>query len=323
MLILSLTTSAFNTTFNIISAPSRNPTLITQPMTEPFNGFSIDLEDWFQVGNLRRAIPVESWDSQESRIGRNTDKLLTLLERTGCRSTFFVLGWIAARNPSLIQRIAEAGHEIASHGSNHVDLQSHTAQTLAQELRDEKSRLEDLTGRAVIGFRAPNFSIVRGTAWALEALSAAGFKYDSSVMPVRRGVYGVPGNPLEPYWIKSVDSDRILEVAPSVISLLSVHVAVGGGGYFRLWPYAFTRWAALRITREGRPFCFYIHPWEIDPTQPRPTGLKPFSEFKHYHNLDATLERLERLLNEFRFSTYQSVANATMNSPFPLPLIQI
>lgn len=291
-------------------------------MPDTINGFSIDLEEWFQVGNLRRVVAADSWANQESRVCQNTEKLLDLLERTNSKATFFVLGWIANRQPALIKLIAGAGHEIASHGSNHAHLLSYSPQTLAQELRDEKSRLEDLTGTEVSGFRAPNFSIVPQTTWALEVLLCSGFKYDSSIMPVRRGVYGIPSSPLQPYRIQLDETHDILEIAPSAVSLFSIHIAVGGGGYFRCWPYAFTRWAAQRIARSGRPFCFYMHPWEIDPAQPRPSGVKPFSAFKHYHNLDVTFNRLEKLLTEFSFGTYQSIADAVSVSSSPLPSIR-
>ncbi|MDP8239610.1 MAG: DUF3473 domain-containing protein [Candidatus Hatepunaea meridiana] len=273
------------------------------------NGFSVDVEDWFHVLNLSCVIPRSTWDSRQLRIERNIDRILELLDSHNARGTFFILGWIAHKLPGLIRNIHKAGHEIASHGDDHRIIYHQLPSEFKSLLMDHKAYLEDLIGTEVIGYRAPNFSITRQSWWALDVLNELGYKYDSSVFPFKRKHYGIAGASVSPYWISLGESNGIVEIPLSVIVSLGKVIPVAGGGYFRLLPYPVTRWAIRRIEKEDRPYCFYIHPWEIDPKQPRPKGLPLRNRFMHYLNLKECEKRLNKLLSDFTFTTYSDIAS--------------
>jgi polysaccharide deacetylase family protein (PEP-CTERM system associated) len=265
---------------------------------------SIDVEDWFQVENLKPVIPRGGWDARETRVERNTMRMLELLAEQGARATFFVLGWVAERYPQLIRRIAEAGHEIASHGYGHDLLYNLSPAEFQADVTRCKQILEGLTGRPVRGYRAPSFSI---TDWAIPILQELGFEYDSSLFPtVAHDRYGR---------LSGVDAGQPLvelrpgfyEVGISCLRLGKRGLPWGGGGYFRIMPYSPWRAGVRRILRSGTPYMFYIHPWEIDPGQPRMGGLGRISRFRHYANLDVCEDRFRAFLSDFPWTTVGAV----------------
>ncbi|MGP8035316.1 MAG: XrtA system polysaccharide deacetylase [Steroidobacteraceae bacterium] len=271
------------------------------------NAFTIDVEDYFQVAALAGAVERSSWSQRESRVERNTAVLLDLLHEHGIRGTFFVLGWIAERHPALVRRIASAGHEVACHGFSHQLVYTQTPEEFREETARSKGILEELAGAPVLGYRAASFSITRRSLWALDVLIDLGFKYDSSIFPIRHDRYGIPGADPRPAALSAPSGRSLVEFPMSAASYLGVQVPVSGGGYFRLLPYSLTRVGLRQINRRGgRPFAFYLHPWEIDPAQPRvPVGW--LSHFRHYTNLHRCESRLRRLLREFRFGPMREV----------------
>jgi len=277
----------------------------------PTNAFTIDVEDYFQVEALSRAIPRDSWPDMEYRCERNVHRLLALLEEKKVHGTFFILGWIAERSPQLIREIAAAGHEIASHGMSHKLIYRQSREEFRSETRRSKQLLEDLIGTGVVGYRAASFSIVKSSLWALDELIDAGFRYDSSVFPVHHDNYGIPDAPLEPYQIAAPSGRTLIEFPMSVARWGALRLPVSGGGYFRIFPYWLTRSSLSRINqREQRPFVFYLHPWEIDADQPRvKAGWK--SRLRHYTNLSRCEQRLRRLLSEFPFAPMRDVLAGT------------
>lgn len=276
-------------------------------MSRIVNAFTVDVEDYFQVAALAPAIERASWPQRESRVERNTGVLLDLLAERGIQGTFFVLGWIAERHPDLIRRIAAAGHEIACHGFSHQLVYDQTPEEFREETARSKSTLEDLSGTAVIGYRAASFSITRRSLWALDVLIDLGFEYDSSIFPIRHDRYGIPGADPRPSRLTAPSGRTLAEFPLSAASYLGVRVPVSGGGYFRLLPYLVTRAGLRQINGTGeRPFAFYLHPWEIDPHQPR-VRVGWLSRFRHYTNLDRCESRLRRLLAEFRFASMREV----------------
>jgi polysaccharide deacetylase family protein (PEP-CTERM system associated) len=273
---------------------------------------SVDVEDWFQVENLKPVVPRGTWDSRESRVERNTMRILEILAGQGAQATFFILGWVAERQPGLIRRIAEQGHEIASHGYGHDLLYNLSPEEFRSDVSRCKSILEDLTGRHVRGYRAPSFSI---TDWAVPILQELGFVYDSSVFPtVAHDRYGK---------LAGVDAGRpILELRPGFhevcISCLPVGnrgLPWGGGGYFRMIPYGPWQAGVRRILAGGAPYIFYIHPWELDPGQPRLEGLGRLNRFRHYVNLERSERRFRALVSGFRWQTVGQVLEQWKSSP--------
>lgn len=272
------------------------------------NAMTIDVEDYFQVAALASAVGRCNWDSFESRVEQNTDRLLRLFDDAEVSATFFVLGWVADRYPSVVRRIFDAGHEVGSHGYSHELVYRQTPEEFREETHRAKAILEDITGFEVHGYRAASFSIRRTTGWAIRALVDAGFKYDSSIIPVRHDLYGVINAPAHPYTIELPDGRRLVEYPPSTVELSGQRIPVGGGGYFRLFPYWFSRRMLKSINqREGKPFTFYLHPWEIDPEQPRVRTKSLLSRFRHYNNLHKCEARLKRLLSDFKFTTKDQV----------------
>ena len=271
-------------------------------MTVP-NALTVDVEDYFHVSALAPQIGRDTWDARESRVERNTQRLLDLFSDFGVRGTFFVLGWVAERHPQLVRDIAAQGHEIACHGFSHRLVYEQSQEEFRQETLRSKKLLEDAVGRAVLGYRAASYSIVRRSLWALDTLAEAGFAYDSSIFPVRHDRYGIPDAERMPHRLATPEGRSIVEWPLAAAPILGFRLPVAGGGYFRLLPYALSRWGLSSINRrEGQPFIFYLHPWEIDPDQPR-VRASWLSRFRHYTNLDKCEARLRRLLREFRFGT--------------------
>jgi polysaccharide deacetylase family protein (PEP-CTERM system associated) len=270
------------------------------------NAISIDLEDWFCVKNLSGAIKRSDWDSCELRVRESTERLLTLFEQHQTRATFFVLGWIAEKVPDLIRKIEDRGHEIAAHGYNHLLLTEISPEEFEDDLVKALQAIENcgLKSRP-IGFRAPSFTVVEKTKpWVLPILEKYNFKYDSSVFPVAfHPEYGVPNSPLSPYKI----SDGLYEFPMSCLEMFGRRFPFGGGGYFRLFPYAYTKYCLRKVNSGGRPTVFYLHPWEVDPGQPRIKNLSLSKKIRHYRNLDQTEKRFARLLGDFEFTTMREV----------------
>ena len=289
---------------------------MTESRTAQPAAMSIDVEDWFQVENLKPVIPRESWDTRESRVVRNTSRILDLLQEHRARATFFVLGWVAERQPELIRRIADGGHEVASHGYGHDLIYNLSPAEFRSDVERGKKLVEDVTGQRVIGYRAPSFSI---TDWAVSILQELGFEYDSSVFPtVAHDRYGR---------LTGVDAGHpILELRPgfhevciSCLPLGRRGLPWGGGGYFRMLPYKAWRAGVQRILAGGSPYMFYLHPWEIDPGQPRVQGLSPVSRFRHYLNLARCEDRFAALLRDFPWTTVRSLLEQRRTGPSSLP----
>jgi len=278
------------------------------------NYLTIDVEDYFHVSAFEKLSPPATWAGRECRVERNTEKILDILDEYNVTATFFILGWVAERYPQLIKKIATKNHEIASHGYLHQRVASQNRETYRADIRRGKGLLEDLIGTAVIGYRAPSYSITRQTDWAFDELVEAGFQYDSSIFPMKHDFYGIPDWPrFSGYAVKRGDhwqaeSDQpeetasIRELPITTLQLGNKNLPIAGGGYFRLLPYAATRWGLKRINQqEQQPFVFYLHPWEFDPQQPRMSGASAKSRFRHYLNLGKTERRFRQLLQDFQF----------------------
>ncbi|MEO8681489.1 MAG: XrtA system polysaccharide deacetylase [Vicinamibacterales bacterium] len=270
------------------------------------NAMSVDVEDYFQVSAFEGAVSREDWNTYESRVVRNTHKLLEVFHASGVRSTFFVLGWVAKRFPSLVSEIAKAGHEVASHGFHHQLAYGLTAHQFRQDVRAAKAVIEDAGGRVVTGYRAPSFSIINSNLWALDVLIDEGYVYDASIFPIHHDRYGIPDAARHPTRIAR-GARSILEVPGSTVRVGRTNLPVAGGGYFRLLPYGWTKWGIARVNRVDRePVVFYLHPWEIDPQQPRlPSGR--LTRIRHYTGLASTLQRLHRLVKDFRFDSIDAM----------------
>jgi len=363
-----------------------NPELTTQNSQPVVNALTIDVEDYFQVSAFEAVSPPASWEQRELRVEANTDRILALLDERGVRATFFVLGWVAERCGELVKRIAAAGHEVASHGYGHRRVYHQSRAEFREDIRRGKTLLEGLTGEAVLGYRAPSYSISQACLWAFDELSEAGFLYDSSVFPIRHDLYGMPdwprfvfrverlggeearklGSRQAANWVPAEPEARLrdiwaasplvskgttansqpltvncarevslssrladqptssratlLEVPITTLRLLGKNLPISGGGYFRLFPYGFTHWGLQRINRvDGQPFVFYLHPWELDPGQPRMDGAGLKSRFRHYLNLGKTEARFARLLDDFTFAPIRAVAGIPVGKPRELP----
>ncbi|GBO90132.1 XrtA system polysaccharide deacetylase [Marinobacter salsuginis] len=277
----------------------------------PLHAMSIDVEDYFHVAALSNVIRPEQWDSLPSRVEQNTELLLELFERHSVKATFFVLGWVAERFPQLVQKLASHGHEIASHGYSHQLIYNQSVETFREETLRSKDLLESIIGKEVCGYRAASYSITRESLWALDILSEAGFTWDSSIFPVRHDRYGIPDSPSAPYSIETESGSIIREFPLTTAHVMGLAIPAAGGGYFRQFPYAVFRYLFLNASGFGdRPQMFYLHPWEVDPDQPRYNNASWFSRFRHYTNLDKCYGRLEQLLQDFRFSTVSESYNA-------------
>jgi polysaccharide deacetylase family protein (PEP-CTERM system associated) len=271
------------------------------------NAMTVDVEDYFHVAALAKSIDRSSWDQMEYRAEASTRRLLDLFEESDIHATFFVLGWVARRSPDLIREIARRGHEVASHGMSHKLVYNQTPEEFSSETYESKALLEDIIGARVLGYRASTYSITRRSLWALDILHEAGFEYDSSIFPIRHDTYGIPDAPQSPSRIATPKGASIVEFPMSTAPMFGTRIPVSGGGYFRLLPYWLTRSGLAKLNGElNRPFIFYLHPWEVDPEQPRVrTSLK--SRLRHYTNLDRCEPRLRRLIGEFRFGRVRDV----------------
>lgn len=279
------------------------------------NAFTCDVEDYFQVTAFEGVVNRADWPGWESRVVANTRRVLELLANHTVRGTFYVLGWVAERFPHLVREIQGAGHEIGSHGYWHRLIYTQTPDEFRKDLNHSRRALEDITGQPVTLYRAPSFSITRKSLWALDILAEEGIHIDSSVFPIYHDRCGIPDARPEIHLLKT-EGAGLWEFPPSVVRLAGVNVPVSGGGYFRLYPTAWSEFCLRRINvRQGRPFMFYIHPWELDPEQPRLNGLSRvswMSRFRHYVNLRKTSRKLERLLRGFRFGCVTEVVRATI-----------
>ncbi len=266
---------------------------------------SFDVEEHFQVSAFESPMRRRHWDQFESRVQANTEKLLELLAKNGVQATFFILGWVAERYPSLVRQIASAGHEVASHGYAHELITSQTPVVFREDIRKAKAILEGILSKPVLGYRAPSFSITKDTIWATQVLVEEGYIYDSSIFPVVHDRYGVPSANPELHQL-STASGSLWEVPPSTVKCLGVRLPVAGGGYFRLYPYPVLRALLRKLEGEGAPLVMYMHPWEFDPDQPRMEGSM-VSRMRHYLNLDKTEGRLRALLEDFSFAPIRQV----------------
>lgn len=271
------------------------------------NAFTVDVEDYFQVQAFASVVDRSRWDGFAPRVEANTQYILRVLQARGIRGTFFVLGWVAERFPDLVRAIARAGHEVASHGMSHSLIYEQTPATFREETRRAKGLLEDLAQRPVLGYRAATYSITARSLWALDILAEEGFRYDSSIFPMHHDHYGIPDAPIEPGRLATPNGAQLVEFPISVLRWHGLTLPVAGGGYFRLFPYALTRWALRKINQAQRPFVFYLHPWELDPGQPRIPGAGALSRFRHYQNLTRCASRLEQLLGDFAFVAVEDV----------------
>lgn len=270
------------------------------------NALSVDVEDWFQVGAFEKVINRANWDDLDRRVEGNTDAVLALFDAAGCKATFFTLGWVAERHPRLIRRIVAAGHELASHGWGHDRVFALSPENFVEDLGRTRKILEDIGGVSVTGYRAPSFSIDARTPWAHVALAEAGYRYSSSVAPVVHDHYGWPEAPR--FAFRPVPDQDLVELPVTTARIAGRTVAAGGGGFFRLLPYAFSRWAVQKVNEAGHPAIIYFHPWEIDPDQPRVAGAPLRSRLRHYTNLSIMASKLERLLRDFEWGCVDQVA---------------
>lgn len=272
------------------------------------NGLSVDVEDWFQVGAFENVIARGDWDSIKTRVEDNVYRVIDLFAEADVSATFFTLGWVAKRHPNMIRRIVDAGHEIASHGYDHARVFTFTRKEFAEDIRKARAILEDCSGTRVTGYRAPSFSIDGRTPWAFAELAEQGYAYSSSVAPVVHDHYGWPEAPR--FAFRPLPWSSMIELPVTTAILGGRRVAAGGGGFFRVLPYGFSRWAIRQVNRtEGRPAMFYFHPWEVDPDQPRVAHAPLRSRFRHYTGLSKMAGKLRDLVHEFRWGRMDLVAH--------------
>lgn len=263
------------------------------------NYLSIDVEDYFQVSAFEKVSRIDNWDSYESRVERNTGKILEILDKTGVKATFFIVGWIAERHGALVKKIFSRGHQIGCHSHLHRKVYDLSPEQFRQDTKQAKETIEDIVGQPVLIYRAPSYSITKKSLWALDILAELGFKYDSSIFPIHHDIYGIPDAPRFPYAISGLD---LLEFPITTFRIFGRNIPIAGGGYFRFFPYWFTRTLLRQInSRERQPFVFYLHPWELDPDQPRMHNAGLRSKTRHYLNLKKTSSRLQQLLKDFHF----------------------
>lgn len=267
---------------------------------------TVDVEDYFQVSAFEPYIAREAWEILPCRVERNTDRILGLFAEHGVKATFFTLGWVAERYPGLVKRIVEAGHELACHGYSHIRVTEQTPEEFREDVSRSKAILEDISGSPVIGYRAASYSIGAKNLWALDVLDELGFRYSSSIYPVKHDLYGMPEAPR--FGFHPGGHDGLLELPVTTVKLGERNFPCGGGGYFRLLPYGVSRWAMRRVNdKDGQACIFYFHPWEIDPDQPRQNNINLKTKFRHYLNLSRMENRLTRLLEDFRWDTMANV----------------
>lgn len=270
------------------------------------NALSVDVEDWFQVGAFETVISRNDWAALECRVERNTDAVLQLFADARVQATFFTLGWVGERYPALMRRIADAGHEIASHGYGHDRVFTLTPEQFEADLQKTRNILEEASGQAVAGYRAPSFSIDQRTPWAHQILAEQGYTYSSSVAPIKHDHYGWAEAPR--FAFRPVAGSAFLEIPVTTVELGPKRLAAGGGGFFRILPYAFSHWAISKVNRcDVRPAIIYFHPWEIDPGQPRVANAPLRSKLRHYTRLDDMADKLRRLAGDFEWERLDAV----------------
>lgn len=283
----------------------------------PVNAMSVDVEDYFQVSAFAPHIRRDTWETTPLRVEANVEHILALFARHNAKATFFTLGWVAERLPDMVRRIVAEGHELASHGWEHTRVNAQEAASFRADVTRTRALLEDIGGVPVHGYRAASYSIGTDTPWAHEVLADAGYRYSSSIVPVKHDHYGTPD--ASRFAFAAADG-RITEIPVTTVKLAGRNINCGGGGWFRLFPYGFSRWALRRINeREGKSGLFYFHPWEIDPGQPRPEGLTAKARFRHYLNLSRMEQRLECLLQDFSWDRMDQVFSREIGAPESLP----
>ena len=281
------------------------PPAITHAMT-------VDVEDYFHVAAFSKVIKPSDWDKWPSRVEANTHRLLQLFDDANIKITFFILGWVAERHPELVKTIHAQGHEIASHGYSHQLIYRQDPAVFREETLKSKQILENLIQTPITGYRAASYSITRKSLWALDILAELGFSWDSSIFPTRHDNYGIPGSPEEPYRIITTNGSKLLEFPLTTAKVFGQSIPAAGGGYFRQYPYRLSRWLFDRASlNQTKPQIFYLHPWEIDPSQPRVPNAGWFSNFRHYTNLKRCLPRLERMIGDFQFGTMSQSLGST------------
>jgi polysaccharide deacetylase family protein (PEP-CTERM system associated) len=264
------------------------------------NALTIDVEDYFQVSAFASTISRDSWPSLSCRVERNVDLILSILGEGNIKATFFTLGWIAERYPAMVRRIVDNGHELASHGYGHLRVSDQRSDEFIDDITRSKGLLEDIGGRPVLGYRAPSFSIGGGNLWALDLLRNAGYRYSSSIYPVKHDHYGMPDAPRFAFYPNG--KDGLLELPISTLRLFQRNYPAGGGGFFRFFPYELSRWLLQQVNQKDmKPAIFYFHPWELDPDQPRQKGIGLKTRFRHYVNLDRTERRVKALIRDFQW----------------------
>ena len=276
------------------------------------NALTIDVEDYFQVSAFAPYIRRQDWDARECRVERNVGRILELLAERDIKATFFTLGWIAERYPQLVRNIVAGGHELASHGYGHERASDLSPEAFSQDIQRAKALLEDLGGTPVIGYRAPSFSIGTSNLWAFDKLARAGYRYSSSIYPIKHDHYGMPDSPRFAYRVGA----GLLEIPVTTLRVGKRNLPSSGGGYFRLLPYALSRWMLKRVNREDRePAIFYFHPWEIDVDQPRIAGIDAKTRFRHYVNIGRTEGRLQSLMRDFRWGRMDQIFLPNASGP--------
>lgn len=278
------------------------------------NALTIDVEDYYHVSAFESVVTPQDWTKHESRVERNTHRILDFLDETQTKATFFVLGWVAEQYPQVVRAISQRGHEVASHGYSHRRIYTQTLNQFREETRRSKRMLEDLVGHPILGYRAASYSITAKSLWALNVLVEEGFCYDSSIFPIRHDLYGMPGHNRFSHVLKVAGGAEITELPLSTVRIGPATVPVAGGGYLRLFPCAFTLWAIRHLNdKEKQPAIVYFHPWEIDPNQPRiQAPLK--STFRHYTNLSRMEAKLRRLLSNFSFAPMRDVFKGSLKN---------
>lgn len=283
---------------------------MTTALYSAAGAMTVDVEDYFQVAAFAKQVQREDWGNYPCRVERNVDRILHIFADSGVSATFFTLGWIAERYPNMVRRIVDEGHELASHGYEHVKIHSQAPEEFRLDIRKTKAILEDIGGHKVRGYRAASFSVDRRSLWAFDILAEEGHEYSSSVYPIKHDHYGMPE--ASRFAFRPCDSNRLVEVPISTLNLFNRNLPSGGGGYFRLLPYAVSRWSLRRISeKDQQPAVFYFHPWELDPTQPRFTDAPWRSRFRHYVNLDKMEQRLRAVLRDFRWDRMDRVFLST------------
>ncbi len=269
------------------------------------NAMTVDVEDYFQVSAFEKHISRKDWASHPSRVEENTDRILTLFAAHNVKATFFTLGWLADRYPTMVGRIVEQGHEIASHGWDHQRATSQNKDEFREDIKRAKAMLEDVSGSVVKGYRAPSYSICASNLWALDVLADEGHMYSSSIVPIKHDHYGMPDSSRFAF---SAADGRLLEIPVTTVPVFSRNINCGGGGWFRLFPYAFSKWALKKVNNdEKKPCNFYFHPWEIDPYQPKMDNISFKTKFRHYLNLSKMHGRLECLLEDFKWGRMDEI----------------